>query len=144
MRAWLTQSGLDGRYLALWSFVIGPLFVFSAIATPAVGWSYLPLFSFGSYVFLVIVGSPVWVLCYRRARLSESSESLAALLASWAAVIFASVVLRLVQYLSGDRFYWQEFLRASVGLSFFGIVVMSIAVPRLFGADADSGRGVEK
>ena len=141
MKAWLTQSGVDGRYLLIWLAFVLPL-LFLSLLTPAAFWSGLPVTALAAYAILVSVGLPVWIWIYRIARKSECNERLAALLASWAAVFFGSVTLSVLLQISEGRFSGQSLLQTSVGFAFYGIVVMSVAVPVLFG-DEENDAGAE-
>lgn len=131
MKAWLAESGLDGRYLLVWLAFLFPPYLLSAFM-PIAGWKGLPLLFIGAYLIGVIVGFPVWSLVFRGARKSECSERLSALIASWGAVLFVSIAYSASQQMMEGRFSGQDFVQMSVGIGLYGIVVMSVAVPWLF------------
>jgi hypothetical protein len=140
MKVWLAQTGLDGRYLLIWLAFVLPLLIFGAM-TPAGLWSGLPLHLLTVYVLAVFVGLPAWACVYRMARRSNADGRLPFLLASWAAALAASIALSILLHVMEGRMTWQGLLQTAVGFGFYGIVVMSIAVPMLFADQGHKGAG---
>jgi hypothetical protein len=140
IQGWLKGSGLDGRYLAIWLFVIFPP-LFLSFVTPAASWRYLPFAAVGLYFFLLIAASPTFTLFYRKARKSGCSGILAAWRAAYIASVSTSMLLGIAWQRSERSFDWLSLLQKIVGLNFYTIVMMSIAVPFLYAEEVDLTRG---
>lgn len=140
MKIWLAQSGLDSRYLLIWLAFVLPL-LFLSLMTAAGMWSGLPLILLTVYALGVFVGLPAWACVYRMARRSNADGRLPFLLASWASAVAASIALSILLQVIEGRMTWQGLMQTAVGFGFYGIVVMSIVVPRLFDDQSHNGAG---